>query len=459
MPRFQIRTQLRVKPELRVTARLVLSAKLLELNVVEIWELLTSTLEKNPVLDFQGNRDLFSSPPRTTPDRLLARLYDQSGDTRLPLAPEDEDEVPREELWTAPEPGFWQRLDWQLDLHFPPNHPQRQVAEGILNHLNEDGYLEGSVAELARTLQVSEEEVEQVRTYILRQFDPPGVAALDFREFWKVWMEAQDLQTHPFYGILDRLPETEQAMRTFLEETFPPGTPLYEDTATLVRLLPRTPASIYEKEPVGYVVPDVVYRVVEGKLVVSVNEPWQGRLRLSPRYKEIYEQRNADPETLKFLKKQFQEANELLDLLENRRNRLFRVAHYIADAQEAFLKGEAPRPRPLSMSEASEELDISLSSLSRLLRQKYADTPVGIFPLRFFFPQSVGGSTKFSTSEIGDLIAQLVAEEPPDRPYSDEDLAHLLQSRYGVRLSRRSVALYRKRAGIPSSKARKKKSS
>jgi RNA polymerase sigma-54 factor len=448
-----------VKPELRVTARLVLSAKLLELNVVEIWDLLRSTLEKNPVLEFQGSRDLFAAPPRPSTDQLLQRLYDQSGDARLPLAPEDEEEVPREELWTAPEPGFWQRLDWQLDLHFPPHHPARSVAEGILNHLNEDGYLSLSLEELAQTLHVSPKTLEETRSYILRQFDPPGVASLDFREFWKVWMEAQDLQEHPFYGILDRLPEDEHEMRAFLEQAFPPGTPLYEDTATLIRLLPRTPASIYEREPVGYVVPDVVYRVIEGKLVVSVNEPWQGRLRLSPRYREIYEQRRADPETLQFLRKQFQEANELLDLLENRRNRLFRVAHYIADAQEAFLKGEAARPRPLSMSEASEELDISLSSLSRLLRQKYADTPVGIFPLRFFFPQSVGGSSQFSTSEIGDLIAQLVAEEPPERPYSDEDLARMLHARYGVRLSRRSVALYRKRAGIPSSKARKKKKS
>lgn len=443
----KIKTRLVVRPELRVTPRLVLHARVLELDAVDTWQFLRQQAERHPVMELSVE-DPFEVRVRPEPD--LRRIYDGPADPRVgyPSVEEEERGDPVEASWTAPQPGLWQRLEWQVSLAFPEGSESARIARAIVDHLDASGFLSRPVEAIARELGVTPDAVEEVRDYMVHQFDPPGVASRNGVEFWKAWLVHHGLADHPFCQFLNEMdPETwkdPDVLRTRVADL---PEEVARDIQVLLEHLPPDPASVYDTGRVEYVVPDVVFRLVEGQLVVEVNEPWRGHFRISPRYRELYEDPSLDEATRKFLKEQFQEVEELLNVLAERRQRLLDLAHFIADHQRDFLVGKAPRPAPLSRQRVVEALGIPPSTLSRILKQKYADTPVGIFPLRFFFPTPIASGT-VSEDDLRDLFLSIITEEDPHNPFTDDQIATRL-STYGIRLSRRSVAHYRKKFGIP----------
>ncbi len=452
MPR--IKTRLVVRPELRVTPRLVLQSRVLELDAVDVWEFLREQAQRYPVLELDIQDPFEARRTRET----IQRIYDVPDDPRVGYVDDEERGDPVESSWIAPQPGMWQRIEWQMSLHFPSHHPDRDVAQAILERLDATGFLREPPDAIAQEMGTDPERVERVRRYMVEHFDPPGVASRDLQEFWRVWLRHHGLESHPFYTLLcDTPPEVFQDPSRLAQHVAHLPEAMRRDIQTLAEHLPRDPASVYDSQQVAYVVPDVIYRVVEGELVVEVNEPWKGRFRLSPRYREMFEQKDLDTSTRQFLRKQFHEVEDLLNALAERRRRLWDLAHFIADHQEAFLRGKAPHPAPLSRQKAVDALGIPHSTLSRLLKQKYADTPVGIFPLRFFFPTPIAlGVT--TEEDLKALMQAIIAEEDPTRPLKDEEIAQRL-AEHGIHLSRRTVAHYRKRFGIPPSTRRKKRPS
>lgn len=448
MPR--IKTRLVVRPELRVTPRLVLQSKILELDVVDVWTFLREQVQRYPVLEL----DIQDPFERQGVQRTFQRIYeDLSDDPRVGYVDDEGGGDPIESSWVTPQPGMWQRVEWQMAMHFPEGHPDRPIAQAVLEHLDASGFLREDPDKPG----MDPDHVERVRRYIVEQFDPPGIASRNIIEFWQVWLDHHGLESHPFAVILKESPDILQDPQAFSQHIAELPDHIREDIQTLVDHLPRDPATVYDTSDVPYVVPDVFYRIVEGELVVEVNEPWKKRVRLSPRYRRMFEQPDLDPTTRRFLHQQFQEVEHLLDALAQRYRRLWDLAHFIADHQASFLRGETPHPAPLSRQKAVNTLGIPHSTLSRLLKQKYADTPVGIFPLRFFFPTPIAlGST--TEEDLREMFEALIAEEDPASPLTDEEIAKRLQSR-DIHMSRRTVAHYRKRFGIPPSRRRRKPSS
>jgi len=449
----KIKAHLVVRPELRVSPRLVLHARLLELDAVDTWQFLTRASERHPVLEL-APQDPFKTHPWPEPD--LRRIYDSPPDPQVGYTEDEEGGDPVEASWVSPQPGLWERLEWQFALYFPEGSLHASIARAILDHLDAGGFLPIPPEDLAGKLGVTPEEVERVRKVMVYHLDPPGVGSRDALEFWKVWLSHHGLSDHPFTRFLEDLsPEDlkDPANLRARLDAFPEE--VAQDIQVLLEHLPADPASVYDTEHAEYVVPDVVYRLVEGELVVEVNEPWRGHFRISPRYRELYENPDLDPETRKFLGTQFQEVEAILDALAERRRRLLDLAHFIAEHQRDFLVGKAPRPAPLSRQRVVEALGIPHSTLSRLLKQKYADTPVGIFPLRFFFPTPLAAGS-VSEEDLRELLLSILEDEPPEHPFTDEEIASRLAT-YGVHLSRRSVAHYRKKFGIlPRSRRRKR---
>jgi RNA polymerase sigma-54 factor len=108
----------------------------------------------------------------------------------------------------------------------------------------------------------------------------------------------------------------------------------------------------------------------------------------------------------------------------------------------------------LTMKEAAEALDLSESTVSRAIAGKYADTPHGVFPLKFFFPS--GGTAEFSNQAVTEKIKSLIKNENPASPLSDDALAELLKKE-GISIARRTVAKYRDMLKIPSASKRKER--
>jgi RNA polymerase sigma-54 factor len=160
----------------------------------------------------------------------------------------------------------------------------------------------------------------------------------------------------------------------------------------------------------------------------------------------------------KWIKQRLESARLFIDAVEQRQNTLLRISNGIFDRQSDFLRRGIRGLQPLRMLEIAEVSSVHISTVSRAVAGKYAQTPHGILPLRFFFS---GGTAKASggmasQASIKQRIEEFVAKEDPQAPLSDDRLADLLRERDGISIARRTITKYRKALAIPSSSQRRK---
>ncbi len=462
---MKIHHRLEVGPRLRQRLKPIpvqlLEQELLQVPVVALATRIQSEVERNPCLELVPPTLGHQEASERRREQEAERLAEFAGDARLPVGVDPEDEEAEQvPTYTAPPVSFWRRLEIQLNLDFPEGTPDHRIARALLDHLNEEGFLEVPVEDLARELEESPERVERVRRIMVYEWDPSGVAARDPRELYLLQLETLGYQDHKAYELIrDHWPLLRMGGLAAARSVLGLSEEEYEEIQHLFHLLYPSPRAKYGDAgtEAAYVVPEVFFRVVEGEIVVELEESFVPRVRLSRYYERLLKDPNTDPRTRKFLQERIHQALEFLRALDSRRQNIRRVAELIARTQRDFLLGERPFLVPMTETEAAQKLGTSVSTISRIVRDRYADTPVGVFELRFFFRRGAGGSPTVAIDEVRERIRQLVAQEDPTHPLTDEALARILREEYGIRISRRSVTEYRKALGIPKSSRRRKK--
>jgi RNA polymerase sigma-54 factor len=224
-----------------------------------------------------------------------------------------------------------------------------------------------------------------------------------------------------------------------------------------LRRLDPTPGAEYGESVATIIVPDVVVEEDEGEYVVRLERARIPRLQLSPTYRKLLEESKKGDGTQVWLKKRLESARWFIDAITQRQSTLERIAKVIFERQKPFLERGMTALQPLRMQEVADEVHVHISTVSRAVSGKYAQTPRGIFPLKFFF----SGGTKKETGEIASQVSiqqrmkDLVAKEDRKKPLSDEEIAALLKDRDNIQIARRTVSKYRKMLGIPSSSQRR----
>jgi RNA polymerase sigma-54 factor len=188
---------------------------------------------------------------------------------------------------------------------------------------------------------------------------------------------------------------------------------------------------------------------------VSLNPDSDPGLRLNKTYMNLLRQSRGDNK--QYLKDRLQEARWLISGLEMRNQTLLAVTEAIVKRQKGFLDQGETAMRPLLQREVAEEVDVHESTVSRATTQKYAHTPRGTFELKHFFSVGLpGGDGKMvSATAIKARLRQMIAEEVPGKPHSDQALTDQLANQ-GIQLARRTVAKYREQLGIPGSAYRRR---
>jgi RNA polymerase sigma-54 factor len=204
-------------------------------------------------------------------------------------------------------------------------------------------------------------------------------------------------------------------------------------------------------------VPDIaVERREDGEYEVRLLDDWLPSIYISPRYRELYRDRGADPKAREYLKRKIQAAEWLLESIQQRRNTLEKVTRAIIQHQRAFLDKGPEHIEPLKMQQIADQVGVHVTTVSRAVDDKWVQTPRGIFSLKRFF----GGGTQTATGEdvawetIKQKLLEIIENEDKSNPLSDEDLVNKL-SEGGYPVARRTVTKYRKMLNIPSSRQRK----
>jgi RNA polymerase sigma-54 factor len=353
-----------------------------------------------------------------------------------------------------------EHLLWQARLA-PFSESQAQIAEYLIDAINDEGYLEdfaGACMQLQQTVGASQDEVEGVLKAI-QDFDPAGVGARDLQECLRlqVLQFPADLpERQPALDVIDRhmlvlARHDENALReaTGLDEE------LVRKTLALIQSLQPHPGRPYQAHESNYAAPDVIVTKKNNKWMVSLNAETAPRLRINSHYLGMV-RRSDTSRDQQTLKTHLQEARYFISALESRNDTLLRVAQSIVEEQRAFLEYGEEAMRPLVLRDVAERLGVHESTVSRATANKYMLTPRGFYELKYFFSSHVhttqGGTC--SATAIHAMIKRLIGQEPQDKPLSDSTIADLLLKE-GIQVARRTVAKYREAMGIPPSHERK----
>jgi RNA polymerase sigma-54 factor len=205
------------------------------------------------------------------------------------------------------------------------------------------------------------------------------------------------------------------------------------------------------------VVPDIIVeKNDQGEYDIRLVDDWTPNIYISRKHFEMLRDKNLDPKSREWMQRKIQSAKWLIDAIEQRRSTLKKVTRAIIDHQRNFLDKGPEFIEPLKMQQIADVVGVHVTTVSRAVDDKWAQTPRGVFPLKRFFG---GGTTMASGEEVAwetikQKLLDIIATEDKANPLSDEDLVTKL-SEGGYPVARRTVTKYRKMLGIQSSRQRK----
>jgi RNA polymerase sigma-54 factor len=333
----------------------------------------------------------------------------------------------------------------------------RDAADNIIGNLNENGYLTATLDEIAESGQHSMAEVQE-GLRIVQSLDPAGVGATDVRECLLLQIESRNGKGGVAWQIVAnhlKLLETRQ-IKEIAKQL---GRPLEHVQMALdvIRHLDPYPGLRYSSQGARQVEPDV-YIFKEGdEYIIQLNDDDLPQLRLNAQYRKMLD-RDQEPskEIRNYVKDRYAAAIQLIKNIEQRKQTILKVCQSIVRRQLDFLEHGIDTLKPMMIKEVAEEIGVHPSTVSRAVASKYADTPQGVFELRYFFSEAVQGSAGSATPLLilKRRVKKMIEEEDTQHPLTDEQITARLKSE-GIDVTRRTVAKYREDMKIPSTHQRR----
>lgn len=349
----------------------------------------------------------------------------------------------------------------QLKL-MPLSERDQTLTLLLVDSINEDGYLEESLEEIAENLPLELEiDALELQTALrhVQHLDPAGVGARSLSECLLLQLEVLpkstpnlDLATLLTKHYLPALGARDFAK--LCKELGCDEVILKQVQQLITSLNPRPGSAFSLIGSEHYIQHEVIVKKVKGIWIASLNDSVIPKLKINQLYAGILK-RNRDSSS-QYLQSQMQEAKWMIKNIQQRFSTILRVSQAIVDRQRNFLEYGEVAMRPLVLREIADELDLHESTISRVTTNKYMLTPRGIFELKYFFGSSVATDTggTCSATAIRALIKQLVEQENSKKPYSDNQITDLL-AKQGIVVARRTIAKYRESMNIAPASLRK----
>ncbi len=479
---IELKQQLRLTQQLVMTPQLQQAIKLLQLSRLELVSTVQQELEENPVLEESFDEDLAEegaqeeAPAEATevaaaseresaaelpeadpvPDMDWA-TYGEGSAGPGPAVVRDDEERPGIDGVATRRPTLQEHLEWQLQLTSLPDL-ERHVAGFILGNLDEDGYLRSTLDEIARQAGVTE-DVAIAGLAKVQALDPPGVAARDLRECLLLQLDALGLEDPLVRRLVDQhLPQLEKRdLRGIARDLGAALEAVAAAADVIARLEPRPGRPFGGDEPI-YIVPDIYLYKVGDDYHIVMNEDGLPKLRINRLYRDVLaKSREVGKETRDYVQDRVRSALWLIKSIHQRQRTIYRVMESLVRHQREFFDKGIAHLRPLNLRDVADDIGMHESTVSRVTTNKYANTPQGIFELKYFFNSSINrvDGDAIASESVKEKIRQLISNEDARRPLSDQRLAEMLMSS-NIDIARRTVTKYREAMNILSSTKRRR---
>lgn len=454
-----------LQQEQKITASLIQGLNMLSLPVQAMYGYLVELAMSNPMLEIPDPPDLYAqeaelrnfSGSRTG----MERGYDAAFYGPEPGVPKEDDEEfdPFYSCGVAFEADeLHGSLNLQLDLCklSPIEHA---IGLEILGNLDDRGYFIGDLNTICLLYYASPEVGERVLR-IIQGFAPKGIAARNVYETLTLQVD-------------DSFPEAELARRIIQEDLQAVCDDNVKACAMRYRTTPEKVREAFDYirtlEPrpgncdagpcqVQYTQPDILVRRHGQELQVFVAGETETPLRLDDYYLDLMKQPYLSAEERQYLRTCLNNARSLIHSVDVRRQTIHRTALSLISLQSDFFRFGPQALQPLSMQQLADEMGVNVSTVSRVVQDKYIATPYGIFPLKYFFVRALRGAddSLVPANRAKQRIEELIDSENPSKPLTDDDICSILE-RENICISRRTVSKYRQAAGIPGYVKRRRK--
>ncbi|MEL6766715.1 MAG: RNA polymerase factor sigma-54 [Pseudomonadota bacterium] len=464
-----LRLEFRQTQQLVMTPQLQQAIRLLQMSNLELETHLAAELEKNPLLTMVDGTGESAAPavsaeegaPGEEPTK-AAETFDTS------LARENLYDMPRAAssagtgLGAAEGLDFPERAAGSLSLreHLAAELRQARLAPPVLTAalclveaLEDDGYLREPLDTLAHRLGMPPALAETALAAVQR-CGPTGVGARHLAECLALQLAERDRLDPMMQALLDNLELVAKGdARRLAAATGADGEDIAGMLAELRRLDPHPGAGFGAEAPAPRV-PDVLLtRTRDGGWDIALNPATLPRVQMDETF--LLRLDAAGTEVDRWIAERRSEAQWLMRSMAKRAETILTVTREIVRAQDAFFEDGPSGLRPLTLRRVAEETGLHESTVSRVAANKLVATPRGVFELRFFFTNGVGEDPDLAAETVRQRLKALVAAEPADAVYSDDELVTRLRAE-GIDIARRTVAKYRKMLRIPSSVERRR---
>ena len=360
--------------------------------------------------------------------------------------------------YVAARTSLYDHLNWQLRCCVLSGI-DAQVGEYLIGSLDDDGYMSSDVVQDAAVhygLEVG--KVEQTLA-IIQEFDPPGIAARNLAECLLTQMKMNESYTDLARQVLEEY-FTEFKKKKFrdIARQLEVEEALIQDIFQKVCRLEPHPGRSLTRDSVHYISPDVHVKIVDGEVMIYLNEGQAGRLSVDRFYRRMLRQQHKamNQKEKEYASDRFRSALNLIKNIEKRKSTILRVTEAIMEVQREFLDKGVEVLKPLTLREIAEVVGMHESTVARVTSRKHVETPQGTYPLKFFFSSSIesSGNEAISSRAIKDKLRQIIDAEDAKKPLSDQKIAEMLNAQ-GFDIARRTVAKYREQLKILPAKYRR----
>ncbi len=331
------------------------------------------------------------------------------------------------------------------------------VAQHIIDQIDECGYLQADLLELAQRLNVGLVDVERILS-VVQTLDPVGVGARDLAECLALQAKDADRYDPAMERLIDNLDLLAKGALPQLKRICGVDNEDLMDMISELRNYDPKPGCKIGGGAVQAVVPDVFIAERAGRWIIEVNSATLPKVLVNRTYYSELKDGAQDKASKDWLNECLADANWLVKALDQRQRTIVKVATEIVKQQEEFFRKGVEHLRPLTLKNIAEKIEMHESTVSRVTSNKYLSCSRGTFELKYFFTSGIQSSTggeAASAEAVKSHIKSLIDNEDPKKILSDDKLVTLLQAK-GFDIARRTVAKYREALGMGSSVQRRR---
>ncbi len=475
---MEMRQQLKMSQQLVMTPQLQQAIKLLQLTRLELQDVVRQELEENPLLeetaeaeDIREVEPLEAAEKENDPNSQEDAFHEvETGEETLrdwdsyldgynyssgEQYSGDEEHSSFENLLTRKD-TLVDHLLWQLHMgHF--TEQEVGIGEEIIGNIDEEGYLRASLEEVAQTCYVNDGDVLPVLERI-QEFDPTGVAARDLRECLLIQARFIGMQGSVVERILlNNINDLETRKYKQIARDLKVDISQVLIAAKIIGEFDPRPGRVFGSEDVQYISPDIFIYKVADEYVVMLNEDGLPNLKVNSFYLEARGNGSMDSRAEDYVSEKIRSAQWLIKSIQQRQRTIYKVAKSIIKFQRDFLDRGIEHLHPLVLRDVADDIGMHESTISRVTTNKYMQTPLGLFELKYFFNSGLSTSEgDFVSSEsVKNRIKDIIESEDHKKPLSDQRIAEMLSGET-VNIARRTVTKYREMLRLGSSSERKR---